>query len=189
MSTVKIRLTGTTPLVMHSNRLVDPLHPLKKEIAAITIKKKKTDADHLEISRLEFIGSIYCGDEGPFIPGANMRACLITGAKRDKMGSTFKSAIFVENDGILKYDGPRDVKGLWEKGDEFAWRTPVGNQSNTIMRTRPRFNDWETEFTVDFDEEQVNIEHLENALRHAEKIGICDARALGYGKFSASITT
>ena len=40
-----IELTGTSPLLMHNPRMVDPEFELNREIKAITSKRKKTDED------------------------------------------------------------------------------------------------------------------------------------------------
>jgi hypothetical protein len=187
MKTLKIKLVGKTPLVVHNNTLADPLHPLKKALTAVTGKRKKTDADHEEIGRIEFVAGLYMDSEmGPIMPGRCLRACIIEGAKRDKMGTAFKTAFYIDGDSPIEYHGPRTAKELWED-KEFVWRTPVGNQSSTVIRTRPRFSKWEITFEAVYDEELIDAEHIENALRHSAKIGLCDARALGYGKFSFEV--
>ena len=117
MANATVKLVGTSPLLMHNNQCVDPLNPLKKKIAAITGKRKKTESDYLELYRLEFIAGIYIGDEGPYIPARCFRRCLIEGAKKDRNGTRFQSTISVESNGILQYEGPRDVKALWESGE------------------------------------------------------------------------
>lgn len=186
MPTIRIRVIGSSPLVQNNNTLCDPLHPLTKQKAALTGKRKKTDADHEQIGQIEFVAGLYMNENGPIIPAGMFRACLIEGAKRDKMGSTFKTGLFVESDGVLEYEGPRDSKSLYAD-KSFVWRCPVGNQRSTIIRTRARFNDWASEFDVYYDNSMIDLEHIENAIRHSEKIGMGDARALGYGKFKAHI--
>ncbi len=41
-------------LMMHNGRTKDPLDPYAKALKKLTGKRKKTDADYLEISRLEW---------------------------------------------------------------------------------------------------------------------------------------
>lgn len=187
MATVNVKFVGTSPLLMHNNQCVDPLNPWKKKIAAITGKRKKTESDYLELYRLEFISGLYISDEGPYIPARCFRRCLIEGAKKDKNGTRFQSAISVETDGQLQYEGPRDVKAMWESG-EFHLTTVVGNQRNSIMRTRPKFDVWSCEFQLYYDSTLINLEDIQSALVHAEKVGICDGRAIEYGKFKATVT-
>lgn len=45
METKTLTIEGTAPLMMQSDRLVNPLDPLKKEIQALTGKRKKSDSD------------------------------------------------------------------------------------------------------------------------------------------------
>jgi hypothetical protein len=185
----KIRLTGRTDLVLHNNQCVDPLNPLKKQISAITGKKKKTDADHLQLRVLEFIAGLYFNDQlGPYIPAQNLRKMLIEAARKDKNGKQFESGVFIEENSPIEYEGPRTVNELIAKGEEFMWTTPAGNQASTIMRTRPRFKKWAIEFVVLTESSLVNRDMIVNALRHAEiSVGICDARSIGCGRFKAEI--
>ena len=185
----KIRLVGRTDLVLHNNQCVDPLNPLKKQISAITGKKKKTDSDHLQLRKLEFIAGLYFSDQlGPFIPAQNLRKMLIEAARKDKNGKQFESGIFVEGHAPIQYEGPRSIEKMIEMGEEYMWTTPAGNQSSTIMRTRPRFKKWTVDFEVLAEPSLVQKDMLLNALRHAEiSVGICDARSIGCGRFSASI--
>lgn len=187
MSVFRISLKGRSPLVLHNNQCVDPLHPLTKEIKSITGKRKKVDADHLELRRLEFIAGLYINqDLGPYIPNQNLRKMLIEGARKSKNGKQFESGIFVFDHAKIEYDGPRDVEGMLADG-RFSWTTPAGNQSSTIMRTRPRFDKWSCEFSVETDESLVHKEMIEDALVHASRIGVCDARSIGYGRFDFEI--
>ena len=47
---IALRLVGVGPLLMHSSRLADPLDPLTKQLAAITSKAVRTEADHERIA-------------------------------------------------------------------------------------------------------------------------------------------
>lgn len=183
---LKIKLTGTSPLVLHNNQCADPLNEFKKKIGELTAKKKKTDADHLEIRRLEFLSALYMGQDGPVVPARNLRKMLIEGARKDKNGKQFESGIQVVQDAKIQYEGPRDAEGMYKSG--FAWTTPAGNQRATIMRTRPKFDEWEVEFDVEIEEELVDKTMVQNALKKAEiGVGLCDARAIGMGRFKAEI--
>lgn len=53
MKTIRFRLTGATPLIMHADTMVDPFHPLTREKKKLTAKKSnKTDDDLRRIARL-----------------------------------------------------------------------------------------------------------------------------------------
>jgi len=187
--TYRIRLVGTTPLVMHNNQLVNPLHPLKKAIASITAKgKKKTEADILKLYRLEFQASLYIdGLLGPYIPAQNLRKLMIEAARKSKDGKQFESGLFIDADAPVEYEGPRDMEGLLGRMDDFAWTTVCGNQRASIMRTRARFKTWAAEFSAIVETSLVSPEMIDNALSHSRFIGICDGRSINCGRFNASI--
>ena len=53
------RIIGASPLLHHNGQLADPLNPHAKAMARVSSKRKKTEADHAELSDLEFMGSLY----------------------------------------------------------------------------------------------------------------------------------
>lgn len=185
-----VRLTGRTPLVLHNNQCVNPRHPIKKQIAAITSKgKRKTDADLDQLEKLEFLSSLYINDHiGPFVPSQNIRKMLIEAARKEKNGKQFESGVFVEDDAAIEYDGPRTFDDLWALKDEFAWTCVVGNQKASILRTRARFKTWSLTFNVILEDSLVTKDMLASALRHAEiAVGLCDGRSVGCGRFIAEL--
>lgn len=187
---VTVRLTGRTPLVLHNNQCVNPRNPLKKQISAITSKgKRKTDADHDQLEKLEFLASLYINDRiGPYVPAQNIRKMLIEAARKEKNGKQFESGAFVNDDAPIEYDGPRDFDGMYAEGDRFMWTTVVGNQQASIMRTRARFNEWAIAFEVYLEDSLVTVDMLKGALRHAQiSVGLCDGRSIGCGRFSWSL--
>ena len=192
--TYRIRLEGTTPLILHNNQCVNPLHPLKKKIAAITSKgRRKTEADHLQLYKLEFQSGLYISDRlGPYVPTKCIRATMINGARKQKDGKQFESGLFIPEDAPIEYKGPRTLKELIEKGSYddggFMWTTVVGNQASSIMRTRPRFDEWAIEFDAMCVTSLISRDMVDNALSAAEvQVGICDGRSIGMGRFNAKI--
>src|SRR3546814_21068521 len=72
MEILKLKIVGTSPLMMHSDRLANPLNPATKAHKELTGKRKKTDDDHLAIAKSEFIAGAYWDEkEGFYIPGQN----------------------------------------------------------------------------------------------------------------------
>lgn len=195
-SRYSIRFEGVSPLVMHNNRCVNPLDPLKKKIAAITSKgsRRLTDADYKQLYRLEFQAGLYYNDQlGPFVPSKWIRATLIAGARKSKDGKQFESGLYVVDSEVpLQYEGPRDLEGLLEAGSYddggFMWTAVCGNQRASIMRTRPRFDEWSCEAEIETVDELITRSMIENALRAAEiQCGMGDARSIGFGRFQSTI--
>ena len=54
MKSLKVTWKGISPLIMHSCKCVNPLHPIAKELKKYTSKKTKTDEDLTKISDLEW---------------------------------------------------------------------------------------------------------------------------------------
>lgn len=180
------RLTGRTPLLLHNNQTVDPRNPIKKQIAAITGKgKRKTEADLEQLIKLEFLAGLYINDRlGPFIPSRMIFAMLVNAARKEKNGKQFEAGIFVPSDCPIEYDGPRDFEGLFADS-KYVWTTVCGNQKASILRTRPRFDEWALEFTVEMEDSLVGFDMLQSAMKHAQLCGgLGDGRSIGFGRFT-----
>lgn len=183
LETLRYRLTGLAPMIMHSGRLADPLFEGTKALKAVSGKKKKTDVEYEELARLEFIYSLYLNGEGhPYIPGNNLSALIEEGARKSKDGRIAKAAAFA-GDGSLIYKGPQTVEGLWGN-DEFRLTVGVRVQQARVMRTRPVFKQWACEFEVSYESEIANPEQITGWLIAAgSMIGLGDWRPR-YGRFS-----
>jgi len=58
---------------------------------------------------------------------------------------------------------------------------------NKIMRTRPRFDQWNIVFNLRYDDTKIDIDTIVNAMEYAgQYVGLCDSRPK-YGKFVAMI--
>jgi hypothetical protein len=190
---VKILLTadggtgaGGAPLIMHNERLADPLDSYTRAIAKIS-KKKKTEADHREIARLEFLGGLYTDDSGPCVPAFNVLRCLQDGAKRQKRGAdVLRGVVPLTATASLSYAGPRDPDELIRAGG-FALRKAVGVQRARTMRTRPMFVDWSFALAVEVDPTVFDPDVLGQSWRDAGVYaGIGDMRPI-YGKFRGTL--
>lgn len=186
METIKIKVTGISPLLMHSDRFANPLDPLTKAHKELTSKRKKTDDDHEAIARSEWNGSLYIDEHGPFIPGQNFDASIIAGAKMQKLGSTVKRAVQVLDDRVyIEYDGPKKADALFVP--EFIDVRGVKVGTAKIMRCRPIFRKWAAEFSVAFNPEQINRGELIKAVSDAgQLVGVCDYRPR-FGKFNVEV--
>ena len=90
---VTLKLTGRSALVQHNPQLLDPMNPITREIAKLTWKRKKTDADYDEIAHLEFLGGLYHDDTlGVYVPTNGVARCLERAARsRGTRPSTARS--------------------------------------------------------------------------------------------------
>jgi len=188
MEVLKVKITGLSPLLMHSARFANPLDPATKAHKALTSKRKKTDEDHEAIQKSEWFGGLYYSEKmGPFIPGVMVEACLFEAAKMQKLGKSAKRSIIVLEDQIkLEYKGPRDVEGLYSNVD-FVDVRAVKVQTSKLMRCRPKFNEWSGTFEIQFNPEQIEERDIIRILEDAGSlIGIGDYRPR-FGKFTVEV--
>jgi len=189
---MKIRLTGkgTRPLIMHNVRLASPLNPYAKQLKALNSKRVKTDEDRLEIARVEWEGGLYWLEGiGPYIPGANLFASLIGGARLLKAGKKVERGVSV--DGIefpLIYRGPREIELLWNGGEsEFIDVRPVKVQTSKVDRCRAIFRDWAFEADLTIDQKVLEIDEFRAVADNAGRFeGLGDYRRL-FGRYEAAI--
>lgn len=189
--TVKVRITmrGTSTLLMHNAQLSDPLNVHTQDLKKVSGKRIKTDDDHLEMGRLEFLGSLYWDEgSGPYIPGANIHACLIEAAKMTRQGPAAKRGIVIPDEvNPLAYAGPRDPDGLWADKN-FRSRLSVKVTTSRVMRTRPQFRQWALETEALLDVTQIDLNTItEIASTAGLMIGLGDYRPR-FGRFDAVVT-
>lgn len=185
----QIDITGTSPLLMHSSRLANPLDPAAKALKAASSRRTKTDEDHETLARLEHAGGLYLDpDVGPFIPGENIMRTLVDGAKLTRNGMKVTRGVFISTDiNPLAYDGPRTVDGLWED-KRFVHTASVKVQTARVMRTRPIFYTWATSAEGTLDESVLDFADLKAVAEQAGALcGLGDWRPR-FGRFTVELT-
>lgn len=188
MKSIKVKWHGVSPLLLHSNQGVNPLHPLTREKKLYTGKRKKTDEDVMKILDIDYLLGLYWDDNiGVYVPATNVEATVREGAKRFKRGKDVASGIMASPEVIkLDYDGPRTREELMENMNFRDVRVGrIGKNSITICR--PRFNNWQIEFFIDYDPDIWNKDVLLDVMASAGKyVGFCDYRPR-YGKFEVFV--
>ncbi len=184
MDTLKFTIKGVSPLLLHSDRLADPLDKDAKHLKTLTSKMKKTDADHEEIRWLDWRGGLYWDQEmGPYMPGPNIRACIEGSARMNRLGKNISRGVIVP-DLMCKidYKGPKGIKELYEQGF-YDTRSVVVARAK-LMRTRPCFKDWKITFNLMFSDELTSEEQLIGIIKKAGQcIGLGDYRPDTRGPF------
>ncbi|MBA9063155.1 hypothetical protein GGQ91_002543 [Methylobacterium fujisawaense] len=180
---LRFKLTSVSPLVMHNGRLANPLDPMAKALKVVSGKRGKTDADFEELARIEFLGGLYVGEDGPCIPGELIEATLIAAAKKSKRGPAAKAGLLSDGNHRLVYDGPRAPDDLWSD-ERFRLVAGVRVGQARVMRTRPIFRNWSAEIFVDFMPGQLNPAEVAEMVRTAgEVVGLGDWRPR-FGRFT-----
>lgn len=181
---LKYHLDGVSPLMMHNGQLADPLNPYAKAIKQITAKRKKTDADHEEIGRLEWHGSLYLTGGKLCVPFHAQRATLYNAAKTLRLGPKVKAGLFVYDHAILQYDGPMDLDVLWAN-ERFRDRRNMGVNGSTIMRTRPIFETWSLDIVITYNDELLNNSEVDQFVNiGGMQIGLLEDRPT-HGRYKA----
>ncbi len=187
MESLRFKLVGISPLIHHNGRLADPLNKYTRAIKEVAGKRKKVDSDHLELARLEWLGSLYLKDGVPCLPGNNLEAALIGrggAARSQKMGKQAAAAVIVPSDYPLEYDGPKDPNELWQD-ERFIFVSKVRVGTASVMRTRPIFQDWVAIVEVLYVPTSLNEDHICQWMEIAgREVGLCDWRPK-YGRFIA----
>lgn len=187
---IKFTLTieGTAPILMHNARLADPLDPAAKVVKRLSSKQKKTDDDHMALAEAEYRGGLYLdSDVGPYIPGENLMATLVEGAKLNKLGVKVKRGVLIETDiNPLAYTGPRDADDLWDD-ENFRLRASVKVGMSRVVRTRPMFSSWRVQCEGVLDESQLDLDQLGQIAENSGSfIGLGDWRPR-FGRFISKV--
>jgi hypothetical protein len=184
MKTLKITWKGTTPLIMHSCQCVNPMHPIAKQMKEITSKRKKTEEDLKVLSDLEWEAGAYWKEGlGLYIPAENVEATLMNGAKAFKRGKDVQKYCSVMDLYIPFNYGENLTKEQLISNYEYRDTRPMTVMRAKVFRTRPRFDQWNISFNLQYDETQLDLKDLMQFLEYAGSyVGLCDSRPK-YGKF------
>lgn len=186
---IAVELTGTSPLLMHNPRMVDPDFEITREIKSLTSVRKKTDIHLEQIEKLEWYGGLYEQNGVVVQPTSKVRKCIIEAARISKMGKAVERALSFNALYIpLVYDGPKDIDSLFAD-KRFHSRLSVGVGAKRVMRVRPQFYPWGLRLDGLFIEDAgINADEFVKIVELAGIVqGIGDNRVNGYGRFAATV--
>jgi hypothetical protein len=173
VKTLRRRISGISPILLHNSRLSDPLFPLCKAMRLIHDKKakEKTDIDHAVLAHLEWSGGMYhtgsfsldatmtqvvfTDDARVIIPGEMIEGLMKTASAKRRMRKQFEAALISDGTWNLIYDGPKNINEL-AKDPNFSMRASAQVNKSRVQRTRPIFRKWAVEFEVTLDTSIVN---------------------------------
>lgn len=185
---VDVEIRGVAPLLLHNGQLADPSNPYAKALKVETSKRNKTDDVYEEMTRIEWEGSLYLRNGRIVIPGENLESLLSEAAKKMKKRKEFQAGLLIDGDWPLGYKGPQNYKDLWKAGKNFD-RRRVRVGTNAVQRTRPRFDEWSLDFTVQYNAEVLNLDVVVEAIHFAGAyVGLGDYKPR-YGRFEVLSTT
>lgn len=185
---IKVRIEGERPIIIQSDRLVDPLDPMSIEKRRLAKHKDKaSEAFQADIGRIEWFGALYLDDDCKprlAIPCDNILRAMRDAAAREKLGETVKREVTIDPPLIdfLDHGGPKDLEAMYAD-PRFVLRKSVAQQKARVMRVRPRLPVWAAEFTMTIGGAQTLTEDdVRRILTNAGMVGIGTWRPR-YGHF------
>lgn len=174
MKTIKMKIRGIRPMIMHNGRTSDPLDPYAQKLKKVSAKRAKTEDDFALMSQIEQEAGLYWSDElGVYLPVDNLLRMFLDAAKKVKLGRQAVGIMPTAEYGVpLVFDGHRSFKRLTTE-DRFRFRKAVTVSSSKVMRTRPMIpTGWEAEVEVELDTDLIDVEQFRD---------ICDIAGLRIG--------
>lgn len=189
MKKLHVTMYGKSPLIEHSPKCVNPLHPLSIEMKKYTSKRKKTEEDLIAISDLEWEAGVYWDDNiGLVIPNECLAATIQNGAKMNKNGKDVAKFVHILDPMAALDIGEVQNYDKMKTDVRFRDVRSVVVSRSRVIRTRPRFNTWSCEFDMLFEEDKIDIHAIMLALENAGNyVGLCEMRAMGYGRFDVRV--
>jgi len=198
METMRFKITGAAPFLMHNIRLGNPFNKYAQRLVELNTEKKRKGVDKLavmeQMADVEWEGGLYHTEteeweldfQGPFVPGATVRAALVAGAKMTRGGASVARAVIVPAMAFpLKYDGPKELEAL--RADKRYWdQRMVRVGQAKVPRTRPIFTGWTADIDISFDPKGIERAAILRYMTDAGQFhGYGTGRLLGFGRFVA----
>lgn len=169
MKTVKVEITGTSPLLMNS-----PKGMLEDVGSKVKSKTEKRDSSK-EAEKVAYRtkkGELY-------VPAEAIKGCLVGAASYKKIGKyaarpMIAGGVFIQPHEII----------LGVKDYEVDLRTVV-IQRQRVVKARPRIDSWKLSFELQYNEKLIgNSEIVKSILEEAgERVGLLDFRPQKLGSF------
>ena len=183
-------IEGITPIQLQNPMYQHPSEPLYKIRTPISQKRKKTEEDHITLSKLDFLMSChwavdstkdcnckidangnvrFTGFKDPYMPAEMLRKSIRNSAKalNNRKGAAFDRGVTVSEDMLLNYEGAKDCNGMW---NDKLWVRLRGERSGSLIWiTRVKIPKWSVNFSLTCDTSQVEISELETMLKASGK--------------------
>lgn len=115
-------------------------------------KRKKTDADFAEMSRIEWHGALYLNEKGEiFVTPEMVEAGLKEAAKKERKGKAVDKALVCTQTSALDIGVKKSLEELWTDPN-YKLIIGVKIKGSRVMRTRPRFDKWSFVASIQYDE-------------------------------------
>lgn len=186
---LKLKLTGTRPMLQHNGRMANPIDPFTRQLKALTGKRTKTDEDLVSIMRVEARGACWETVDGLLgIPNAAIWRCLYDAAKAFKRGEDIKRALNFEDLTVPVLIGESAVTcDEWVSTMEHIDYRPVKLMGRKTMRARPLLREWQSVHVFELFTDVIDARDLVPIIERAGRlVGLGDWRPT-YGQFTAEV--
>lgn len=120
------------------------------------------------------------------MPGLNLEALLVKGAKKSRLGTDFKTGVMVPGNYWIRHQHENEMLKNLINAPEFIDSRLVVVDRKRIVRSRPRLSRWSVSFSIDYIPSVVNASQVRKALDDAALyVGLGDF-APRFGKFQVS---
>lgn len=187
---IDITLSGAegVPLLLHNERLANPMDEVAKAMKTISSKRSKSEDDFAELARLEFQGGVYELPNGRIgIPAWNVQRSLQDGARINRLGKAIERGLTIMSPDVvpLTHSGPDTAEKMWKAGHYDQRSVKVG--TSKVTRTRPSLRDWSTTVKFHLDTEILDLDQIKLVADKAGLLcGLGDYRPR-YGRFTAIV--
>jgi len=203
MKQVTLKITGQGTMLVHNERLANPIDPIVKDMSIIASKNNKTDEDRNEIARHEFFGGLYTFGNDPVstpdipsdweiynktgIPLWNVFISLKNGAKLNRLGTTLERAVLPFGSEVIEitHDGPNTPIEMWQQG--FYDQRFVKVSNTKVTRTRPKYVNWSTTASFLVDTELLNMNDFKTIAVNAGRTSGLGTYRPRFGRFEVEI--
>lgn len=201
----QVAVEGAAPLLLSNNLCSDPLSQAAKDKKHFTSKRTKSDDDHQALRLIDWVYSGYWSVPGNVqiddvenavnfegfadltLPSQNFARCLRNGATAFKLGKEVTRALIVENEPLIKYNGPKTALEM-VTDSRFILTSPVVRQKVTNWITRLILPEWSVDYQVTIDDERISVDDLERICQTAGRFEGLGTWRPRYGRFASQLT-
>ncbi len=187
MNELKLKVTGTSDILMHDNKAANPLSKYAKALKKLTGTRPKTEEIYMSIARIEWEAGLYFHDNVVAIPARCIEKTFLMGARKSKKGKQYESGVILDEDWCpLNYSGEfinaeKSDKIPNPNLDKFfplhldQQMVKVG--TSQVLRTRPIFHNWSFTCTLLHDLSIIDEDVLFKACEDAGRlVGLLEQR-------------
>lgn len=188
-----VKISGSTPLIMHNSAGANPQNHYTKIKKPLTAKRNKTDADYEKLAELDFLSSLYFDNEiGLYMPAENIQKMLLEAARGCDQKKAKKQVVgcrLLEHFGYsIETENCGDLEAL-VKDPKNKYFAMVTIQKSKSPHTRAIFRDWKFELECEVDTEIVDPHIVRDWFVYAgDRVGLGSRRPYAptpglYGRF------